>query len=106
MSARLTTWHLSLGRRACLIATTTKRAAAEACGMSLYAFGQYASQTGNADDIALATSHPGVLFVHRLDGLGVQPWQQARHPHDDGEVQSLAPRSAYTARNDHHRSDL
>jgi hypothetical protein len=72
---RLKVWHSSFGTEARIVATPTKRAAAEAFGMSLYEFDLYASETANADSVAVALASPGVLFV-RPNRRYDQPWER------------------------------
>ncbi|MFS0884945.1 hypothetical protein [Aeromicrobium sp. 179-A 4D2 NHS] len=50
-----------------VIASTSKKAAAEALGMNVYNFNQWASETGNALSIEIAMSDPGVVFLAPLD---------------------------------------
>lgn len=50
-----------------IVAVRTKKEAAVAFGMSLYALNDWASETGNATEIAVATAKPGAVFIAPLD---------------------------------------
>lgn len=75
-SVKLKVFACGLGTEDRLIAAPNQRAAAEAFGMSLYEFRNYASETGNAEDRALALASPGVLFVRSNRKYG-EPWARA-----------------------------
>lgn len=70
-------WFSSLGSEDLLIAAASQRLAAGAFGMSLYEFRNYASETGNAEDRALALASPGVLFIRSNRNYG-EPWKRVR----------------------------
>ena len=53
------------GQKRTIVASTSKKAAAEALGLSLHAFNQYWSETGNKAELAvLQANEPGVVFVN------------------------------------------
>ena len=54
------------GRKA-IIATTSWEKAAAALGISVGSARKFGSITGNAQEIALATAHPGVCFIRETD---------------------------------------
>ena len=70
---RLKVWggHLHIGdakgQRRAIVATRTKAEAAKAFGVSMYWLNLYGSQTGNAEEIAVATAEPGVVFHRHID---------------------------------------
>lgn len=76
MAKPLITWGMSFGRTRSIVATTSKTAAAKAFGISMYLFNLYASDTGNAAEIELATSEPGQVFARSNGGYG-RPWEKA-----------------------------
>lgn len=45
-----------------IVATKTKKAAAEALGLSYYHFNEYACDTGNDVELRVALAEPGVVF--------------------------------------------
>jgi hypothetical protein len=58
----LTVWGISLGTRRRIVATETRIAARLALGLSAYTFRNYVADTGNDDEIRIATARPGVVF--------------------------------------------
>ena len=76
MSRPLKVWSCSLGRDHSLVAATTKTEAARLLGMSLFAFNQFVSETGNEADIAEATARPGLGFA-ALSTLGTPPMKRS-----------------------------
>lgn len=80
MAKPLTTWGVSFGRTHSIVATTSRTAAAKAFGISLYLFNLYASDTGNAAEIELATSEPGQVFARSNVNYGA-PWEKADGHH-------------------------
>jgi hypothetical protein len=50
-----------------IVAAPTKKAAAEALGLSMYHFNGYAAETGNAFEIETALSEPGKPFSAPAD---------------------------------------
>lgn len=50
-----------------VVATTTKRQAIEASGLSAYTFNQYAGETGNTTERVTALSDPGAVFYRPLN---------------------------------------
>lgn len=52
-----------------MVATATKKEAAELFGFSLHTLNQYASITGNKDDIAVALTKPGTVFIKHRNGV-------------------------------------
>jgi hypothetical protein len=62
------------GRKERMVAAKSQKAAIEALGTTRYHFSQYASETGNQSDIAIATGHPGAVFEKSFnrDGGWVQ----------------------------------
>lgn len=63
-----------MGTHRRIVATTSKKRAAELIGTSYYHFNEYASQTGNKEEVELAMSKPETVFEHR-DFSG-QPWKE------------------------------
>lgn len=51
------------GQRRCIVATKTKKRAAELMRCSLYYFNYYISETGNDREIAIATGVPETVLV-------------------------------------------
>jgi hypothetical protein len=49
------------------VAAKTKKEAAAAFDMSVYQLNQWSSVTGNAEEVEMATSKPGQLFVREMD---------------------------------------
>lgn len=62
MAREMKVWSTSTGRSYKVVATTTKKAAAEAMKVSLYEFNLYASETDNPESNAAALSEPGTVF--------------------------------------------
>jgi hypothetical protein len=58
------------GQRRVIVAAKTKTAAARAFGESAYSFNLYGGETGNANEIAIAMSEPGSVFVFDGDVSG------------------------------------
>lgn len=64
---------VAMGRQVrAVIAAPTQKVAAEAFGLSLYAFRQYAGETGNQQELAVALSKPGAVFIRGLDAYGAE----------------------------------
>jgi hypothetical protein len=67
----LTVWGTDIfhaGRQCrAIVASSTKKAAAEALGLSIREFNTWAESTGNADELDLAMSTPGVAWIHLAD---------------------------------------
>lgn len=63
-----------IGYRQCrtIVAATSKKAAAEAMGMTDYEFNRYGSVTGNEYELELALGSPGTVFVETI------PWRRDR----------------------------
>lgn len=75
MTRKLTVWGCSIGIYRKIVATRTKKEAAEALSMSLYLFNQYASDTGNQTEIDLATSEPGQVF-YKSNSVYLDEWKR------------------------------
>lgn len=75
MTRKLTVWGCSIGIYRKIVATRTKKEAAEALGMSMYMFNQYASDTGNQTEIELATSKPGTVF-YKSNSIYSDPFKE------------------------------
>lgn len=61
-----------------IVAATSKRAAAELIGTTLYDFNNYYDETGNAEELAVALASPGTVFSqpytdHRAPWVPVKP---------------------------------
>lgn len=70
------TFHRSpFGQCEAIVAASTKTAAARAFGLSMHTFNVYAGETGNVDQIAQATSEPGVVFYRAIDDWR-GPWNR------------------------------
>lgn len=66
---RLRVWGGSAdGRHRMIVATTTKKAAMEALGVSAYTFRNFFSETANETELATARPEPGVVFEVLLSG--------------------------------------
>ena len=50
------------GRTRRIVATTTQKKAAELCGMNLYQFRMFASETGNKVECELALKEPEIVW--------------------------------------------
>jgi hypothetical protein len=73
MPKELVVWGGNLdGRNRAIVAAPTKKAAAEAIGVSLYEFNRFYGRTGNAEDIAQALSAPGTVFKRK--SFSSEPW--------------------------------
>jgi len=57
-----------------IVATTSKKIAAGLIGTSFYHFNEYASETGNKEEVELAMSKPGTVFERR--DFSKQPWKE------------------------------
>lgn len=66
MTKTLTVYGYSLGTSRRIVAAASQAAAARALGVSSSHFRQYACQTYNAVEIALATGKPGAVFMRPL----------------------------------------
>jgi hypothetical protein len=62
MARTLKVYGTSFGTRRRIVAATSKAAAARALKISTYYANGYMSDTRNAEEIALATAEPGVVF--------------------------------------------
>ena len=62
-----------MGRHRRIVATTSKKKAAELIGTSLYHFNEYGCETGNEEEIKLAMSKPETVF-EREDWRAGAPW--------------------------------
>jgi hypothetical protein len=62
MTKKLKTFGWGDGRKEWIVAATTKKSAAESFGITMHEFRNYAHETGNDDEIELATSEPGKVF--------------------------------------------
>ena len=51
-----------MGRTRRIVATTSKKKAAELIGTSQYHFSEYGCETGNKREVELAMSKPGTVF--------------------------------------------
>lgn len=58
----LKVYGTSYGTKRRIVAAPSKAAAARALGISIYTARAYMSETGNADEIMLATGAPGRVF--------------------------------------------
>lgn len=73
-------WGISLGRNRSIVAAPNQKAAAAALDISLYLFRQYASDTGNDEELALATAEPGQVFMQSLRPYEDATWRKVdRH---------------------------
>lgn len=50
-----------------IVATTSQKRASRLTGESLYTIRNYWAVTGNENEIAVATPHPGIVFI-KIDG--------------------------------------
>lgn len=66
------------GRNKRMVATTTKKDAAQKIGVSLYMFSQFFCATGNKDDIAKAMESPGTVYAKPYANFGGDGWQPVR----------------------------
>ncbi|MFY7873278.1 MAG: hypothetical protein ACOVQL_13000 [Limnohabitans sp.] len=64
------------GRRRGIVAATSWSKAAGAANIPVSRAKQYGCVTGNAEEIALATSRPGVCFIRETDHAEFLPTQQ------------------------------
>lgn len=71
MSAGLTVWGVNVfnagKQRRAIVAAHTKAEAVRLLGVSRYYLNLYGGDTGNVDELALARSAPGTVFVHMAD---------------------------------------
>lgn len=63
-----------------IVAAPSQKAAAEAFGVSLHEFRNYGGETGNAGEIEVATSDPGVVYWSDLDTFPRRWTKLARRP--------------------------
>lgn len=62
-----------MGRHRRIVATTSKKKAAELIGTSLYHFNEYGCETGNEEEIKMAMSKPETVFEQSLRSSS-SPW--------------------------------
>jgi hypothetical protein len=67
-------WGMTLGENRLIVATKTKRSAAVLFGISLNGLNTYGCPTANAEEIALASAEPGVVFARSLRGTSRGPY--------------------------------
>ncbi len=60
-----------------IVATTSKKKAAEILNLSMGAFSQFWSETGNKTEIEVATKKPGIIFQSSSSSTGVQDFLEA-----------------------------
>jgi hypothetical protein len=63
-------YGMSFGRERGIVAAKTKRAAAEAFGVTLHAFNGFACPTGNPEEIEIAMGKPGTPFFRPYPNYG------------------------------------
>lgn len=73
-------WGTSIGTKRVVCAAYTKREAAHAMNLSMYAFNQYASETGNVADVAAAMANIGIALERPIDqrNVAVGDWTPVR----------------------------
>jgi hypothetical protein len=59
-----------------IVAAKTKKAAAEAFGFTTYYMNNWASETWNETEVAVATAKPGTVFY--FDQYGDRQWHELR----------------------------
>lgn len=64
-----------MGKCRRIVATTSKKKAAELIGTTFYHFNEYGSETGNEEEVKLAMSKPGTVF-EREDWIARKPWAE------------------------------
>lgn len=55
------------GINECMVATTSKRRAAELCDMSINHFNNYGHETGGKETLELALANPEVVYIRKMD---------------------------------------
>ena len=65
------------GQVRAIVAAPSMKAAAQAYQTTVYQVQDWASVTGNAEELAVAQAEPGVVFVRPLDEKG--PWRKRFH---------------------------
>ncbi len=70
MPREMVVYSYRSGWWAAVVASTTKKAARAALGITQNEFNNYVGETGNENDIAVALKQPGLAFIQPLDARG------------------------------------
>ena len=74
---KLKVWGVGwMGTHRRIVATTSKKKAAELIGTSFYHFNEYACTTANDEEIYVAMSKPETVFESKNTCRGGEPWKE------------------------------